>query len=98
MAFPNRRLLVLVLAAVAWMVPRGLGAAQPLIYSATVDALIHPVSAEFIVDAIDRADRDGASLLVFALRTPGGLLDSTHAIVSKILSAKTPVAVYVGPS
>jgi membrane-bound serine protease (ClpP class) len=75
-----------------------LDAAGPLVYSATVDALIHPVSAEFIVDAIDRADRDGAALIVFTLRTPGGLLDSTHSIVSRILSAKTPVAVFVGPS
>ncbi len=73
-------------------------AAPPLIYSATVDALIHPVSAEFIIDSIDRADRDGAVLIVFTLRTPGGLLDSTHAIVSRMLSAKTPVAVFVGPS
>jgi membrane-bound serine protease (ClpP class) len=75
-----------------------LHAAGPLVYSATVDALIHPVSAEFMIEAIDRADRDGAALLVLTLRTPGGLLDSTHSIVSRILSAKTPVAVYVGPS
>jgi membrane-bound serine protease (ClpP class) len=72
--------------------------AGPLVYSATVDALIHPVSAGFMVDAMDRADRDGASLLVFTLRTPGGLLDSTNSIVSRMLSAKTPVAVFVGPS
>jgi membrane-bound serine protease (ClpP class) len=75
-----------------------LDATGPLVYSATVDALIHPVSAEFMIDTIDRADRDGAALVVFTLRTPGGLLDSTNAIVSRILSAKTPVAVYVGPS
>jgi membrane-bound serine protease (ClpP class) len=76
-----------------------LGAASsPLVYSATVDALIHPVSAEFMVDTIDRADRDGAALVVFTLRTPGGLLDSTNTIVSHILAARTPVAVFVGPS
>ncbi len=73
-------------------------ASRPLVYSAVVDALIHPVSAEFMIDAMDRADRDGAALVVFTLRTPGGLLDSTHAIVSRMLSAKTPVAVFVGPS
>lgn len=72
--------------------------ARPVVYSATVDALIHPVSAEFMVDTIDRADRDGAALVVFTLRTPGGLLDSTHTIVSRMLSAKMPVAVFVGPS
>ena len=72
--------------------------ARPLVYSATVDALIHPVSAGFMIEAMDRADRDGAALVVFTLRTPGGLLDSTHSIVSRMLSAKTPVAVFVGPS
>jgi membrane-bound serine protease (ClpP class) len=72
--------------------------ARPLVYSATVDALIHPVSAGFMIEAMDRADREGAALVVFTLRTPGGLLDSTHSIVSRMLSAKTPVAVFVGPS
>ena len=66
--------------------------------SATVDALIHPVSAGLTVEAMDRADRDGAALLAFTLRTPGGLLDSTNSIVSRMLSAKTPVAVFIGPS
>ena len=72
--------------------------ATPLVYSATVDALIHPVSAQFMVDTMDRADRDHATLVVFVLRTPGGLLDSTRTIVSRILASRTPVAVYVGPS
>jgi len=72
--------------------------AQPLVYSAVVDALIHPVSAEFMVEAMDRADRDGAALVVFTLQTPGGLLDSTRTIVARMLSARTPVAVFVGPS
>ena len=72
--------------------------ARPLVYSATVDALVHPVSAGFMIDTMDRADRDGAALVVFTLRTPGGLLDSTNSIVSRMLSAKTPVAVFVGPS
>ena len=60
--------------------------------------MIDPVSAGFMVEAMDRADRDGAALIVFTLRTPGGLLDSTRTIVSRMLAAKTPVAVYVGPS
>ena len=51
---------------------------RPLVYSAVVDALIHPVSAEFMIEAMDRADREGAALVVFTLRTPGGLLDSTR--------------------
>jgi membrane-bound serine protease (ClpP class) len=47
---------------------------------------------------MDRADRSGAMLVVFTLRTPGGLVDSTRAIVSRMIAAKTPVAVFVAPS
>ena len=47
---------------------------------------------------IARADAEGAALIVFTLRTPGGLLDSTRDINNAIIAAKTPVAVFVGPS
>jgi len=70
----------------------------PVVLVANVDALIHPVSAEFMVDAIDRADAAHAALIVFVLETPGGLVDSTRTIVTRMLAAKTPVAVFVAPS
>lgn len=70
----------------------------PLVYTAEVDGIIHPVAAEYIRHAIERADAAGAALLVITLRTPGGLLDSTREINSAIIGAKTPVAVFVGPS
>ena len=71
---------------------------RPLVYSAVVDALIHPVSAEFIEQTIMRADMDDATLVVLTLRTPGGLVDSTRSINTSIINADTPVVVYVGPS
>lgn len=71
---------------------------RPLVYSAVVDALIQPVSAEFMVDTMERAARERAELVVFTLRTPGGLLDSTRVIVSRMLASKVPVAVFVGPA
>ena len=74
------------------------GDRPPIVYSAVVDGIIHPVSAEYMIDTLDRADRAGAALVVFTLRTPGGLLDSTRAIVSRMIAAKTPVAIFVGPS
>ena len=53
-----------------------------IVYSAIVDGVIHPVSAEYMIDTLERADLAGATLVVFTLRTPGGLLDSTRTIVS----------------
>ena len=63
----------------------------PVVYAAEVDSVIHPVSAEYMVETIAAADRAGATLVVFTLRTPGGLVDSTRDIVSRMLAAKTPV-------
>ncbi len=70
----------------------------PAVYSAEVDSIIHPVSAEYMIDTMARADRAGAALVVFTLRTPGGLVESTRAIISHMLAARTPVAIFVGPS
>jgi len=70
----------------------------PLVYVAGVNALVHPVSAEFMVETIDRADAAHAALLVFVLETPGGLVDSTRTIVTRMLASRTPIAVYVAPS
>jgi membrane-bound serine protease (ClpP class) len=78
--------------------PAGAQPSRPLVFSAEVDALIQPVSAEFMVQVMDRAARERAELVVFTLRTPGGLLDSTRVIVQHILASKVPVAVFVGPA
>lgn len=62
------------------------------------DSIINPVTAEYIMDAIDRAESEQSSALVIELDTPGGLLTSTRMIVKKIMNAKVPVIVYVAPS
>ena len=71
---------------------------RPQVYVAEVDALIHPVSAEFIDQTIDLADAADADLVVFMLQTPGGLVDATRAINTSIIEAETPVVVFVAPS
>jgi membrane-bound serine protease (ClpP class) len=86
------------LAPVAWQDAPALTATAPLVYGAEVDSIIHPVSAEYIIATMDLADRNGAALIVFTLRTPGGLVDSTRSIVSRMIVAKTPVAVFVAPA
>ncbi len=70
----------------------------PIVETALVDGIIHPVSSEFMRSAIAKADADGAALIVFTLHTPGGLLDSTRDINNAIIAAKTPVAIFVGPA
>lgn len=65
---------------------------------APYSGVITPAAAEFIGNAVDRANGpDGADLLVIALDTPGGLDTSMRAIIKKMLASKKPVAVYVSP-
>ena len=37
-------------------------------------------------------------MVVIVLRTPGGLLDSTRDIVSRMITSRAPVVVFVGPA
>jgi len=60
--------------------------------------IVSPVTQQYITEAIDRSETDGAVCLILKLDTPGGLLESTRAIVKRIMNAKVPVAVYVAPS
>ena len=63
-----------------------------------IDGIIQPITAEYFTDAIDAADTSGAELVVLVLRTPGGLLDSTRTMVSRMITSRAPVVVFVGPS
>ena len=71
---------------------------QPIAYVAELDGIIHPISAEYLTGVIDLADTAGADLVVIILRTPGGLLDSTRTIVSRMITSRAPVVVFVGPA
>jgi len=81
----------------------GLAAAQsaprrPLAIVAELDGIIHPVSAEYLKSLIDQADAASADVVVIVLRTPGGLLDSTRDIVTRMITSRAPVVVFVGPA
>jgi membrane-bound serine protease (ClpP class) len=88
--------MALAMAAVAWSA----ALAQPpgrAIVVAEYDGIIHPVASEFIDDTLTRAESNSAVAMVLILRTPGGLLESTREIVSRMISAKLPVVVFVAP-
>ena len=72
--------------------------ASPLVVTGDIDGIIHPVAVQFVRRVIREADARQAALVVLMLRTPGGLVDSTRDINNAIISARTPVAVFVGPS
>ncbi|HEX5555650.1 MAG TPA: nodulation protein NfeD [Chitinophagaceae bacterium] len=68
------------------------------VVSLTVDQAITPVSAEFILRGIQKAETENATCLLIHLNTPGGLGTSMRKIAGGILGAKVPVVVYVSPA
>ncbi len=72
--------------------------AAPRIVAVNVDGIIHPVTVEIISHAIDQAVRENAAAVLIRLNTPGGLLDATREITSKIVASPVPVIAYVTPS
>lgn len=62
------------------------------------DNIINPVAAEYIAQAVARAEEENAECLIIVLDTPGGLLASTRTIIKEILNADIPIVVYVAPS
>ncbi|MFN4261468.1 MAG: NfeD family protein [Gemmataceae bacterium] len=72
--------------------------ARPVYLAQLNDQSINPLTARYIRRAIQQAEQEGAECLILMLDTPGGLVDSTRAIVKDILGSKVPVVVYVAPS
>jgi membrane-bound serine protease (ClpP class) len=58
---------------------------------------VNPVTQDYLLDAIERADDEGYAAVVIEMDTPGGLGSSMREIVKGILAADLPVIVYVAP-
>jgi membrane-bound serine protease (ClpP class) len=81
--------------------PGSVGTAAPAAPRAVIveyEGIIHPITAEFFDEVVAHADTTDAAVIVLVLRTPGGLLESTRTIVSRMIASRTPVVVFVGPS
>jgi membrane-bound serine protease (ClpP class) len=71
---------------------------QTVVHRIIINGVINPIATEYIIQSIERADKQNAELLVIELDTPGGLMESMHQIVKAIQASDVPVAVYVAPS
>ena len=72
--------------------------AAPSIIELHLDGEVEPIMAEYLNAGIDQANREGASLILITMDTPGGLDTSMRSIIEHMLDSSVPVVVYVTPS
>jgi membrane-bound serine protease (ClpP class) len=75
------------------------GTAQPRVLAIQYgpDLEVNPVTADWVIDKLNRAADEHYDAAVILLDTPGGLSSSMKKIYQAELSAKVPVIVYVSP-
>jgi membrane-bound serine protease (ClpP class) len=100
-SLPVVRSLTLALAAAAAFLlaaPSGPAAdAAPRVLVAEFENDVNPVTQDYLLDELERGEREGYAAVVIEMDTPGGLGSSMRAIVKGILAADVPVVVYVAP-
>jgi membrane-bound serine protease (ClpP class) len=67
------------------------------LFVVSIDGSINPASADYLIGAIELAEREGAAAVLIELDTPGGLVSATQDIIQSMLNATVPTIVYVMP-
>jgi membrane-bound serine protease (ClpP class) len=94
-----KRLLVAIYLGVALggAAPAAGAATTPRVLAIHFNTDVNPVTQDWVNHELGRAESGGYAAAVIVLDTPGGLSESMRKIVSRELSLKIPVIVYVSP-
>jgi len=69
-----------------------------LVVRLTIHDTIQPITADYLQRGLDTAARLHAQAVLVSLGTPGGLLESTRAMVQAIEDSPVPVILFISPS
>ncbi len=94
----SRHVLTLLILSLAPFLAPFCHAAPPQVVVLHLDDTIQPISDEYLVRGLKRAEELHAEAVLIELNTPGGLLETTRDMVRQILDSAIPVIVYVAPS
>jgi membrane-bound serine protease (ClpP class) len=87
------RLTAFLLTLMAALVP-----SMAAIYRLELNDAVSPVTAEYLIDGMEAAEKAKAEAVLITISTPGGLVLSMSEIIQKMLASKIPIIAYVTPS
>lgn len=67
----------------------------PRVHVLEIHGTIVPVVADYLDRGLDRAEKEGAAVVIIRLNTAGGMLSTTEDMVDRILESRVPVVVFV---
>ncbi|MCH7642971.1 MAG: nodulation protein NfeD [Chloroflexi bacterium] len=70
---------------------------SPEVFVVEIDGVISIIMERFISRALKDAEEAGAELVIIRIDTPGGTLEATRDIVTKLLASNIPIVSYVAP-
>jgi membrane-bound serine protease (ClpP class) len=70
---------------------------RPRVLAVEFENDVNPVTQDYLIGAIERAEDESYNGVVILMDTPGGLDSSMRAIIKAELASKVPVVVYVYP-
>ena len=72
-------------------------ASRPQVLVADIKSVVAPVTVEIVARALDQAVHANHAAVILRLDTPGGLMESMHAITQRIIASPVPVITWVAP-
>jgi membrane-bound serine protease (ClpP class) len=70
---------------------------RPRVLAVEFASSVNPVTKDYLIGEIERAEHGGYDAVVLLTDTPGGLDSSMREIIKKQLAARVPVVLYVSP-
>ena len=81
-----------------WPVSAAAAASTPTVVVLHLQGEVNAITADYISAGVTQAGRDRAGAVVLEMDTPGGISTAMDQMVTSLLNAPVPVAVYVAPS
>jgi len=92
------RIIILLVVTSLLMVSCSTDKTPAAVHVMTIDTDINKGIERYIERGINQAQKYQARAIVLRINTPGGSIDSTKLIVSKIFASSVPIITWVGPS